>query len=147
VAGELLVRSRIFQLRAAIKAAGGGHELARQASLALPWAGIFRPRGEAWRPLVLVAAAAEAAELAEDFHRPEQPTRERIQTARAARRRNRSQRLQDTQLELFPADRDQHFYRPAPAKIFELDPDRPLADVFPMAYLEAGKQKQKQNPC
>lgn len=34
---------------------GGGHQVAADAALRLPWAGIFEP----WRPLVLVAAAQQ----------------------------------------------------------------------------------------
>lgn len=40
-----------------VREAGGGHQVAKDAALRLPWAGIFEP----WRPLVLTAAAAAKA--------------------------------------------------------------------------------------
>lgn len=40
--------------REAVRKAGGGHQVAAEAALRLPWAGIFEP----WRPFVLTALAA-----------------------------------------------------------------------------------------
>jgi hypothetical protein len=93
----------------------------------------FHPVNECWRPLLLVAAAFEEAQT---FYRPKR----RIQPTVAANRCNkRSNRLQGTQLALFldPPD-DPNFYRPV--RIFAHDPDRPLADVFPEAYLDSTPQ-------
>jgi hypothetical protein len=136
--------NRTYQLRA-VKKAGGGRKLAEDASLCLPWAGIFRPK-QPWRSTVLMARAAEAVETPPEgkpagglaaFHRPEPPVREGIAFAR---RKNRSRKLQGIQLELFP-ERDQRFYHPQSAasevvvRISAHDSARPLADVFPEAYL------------
>jgi hypothetical protein len=108
--------NRTYQLRA-VKKAGGGRKLARSsmndASLSLPWAGIFRPR-EPWRAAVLIARAAEAvgsdvkAADAFPFHRPEPPVRAGIASTR---RKNRNRELQGIQLSLFP-ERDERFYHP-----------------------------------
>ena len=123
--------NRTYQLRA-VKKAGGGRKLARSsmndASLSLPWAGIFRPR-EPWRAAVLIARAAEAVGSdvkaagafspqqpntgsAGDpdfpFHRPEPPVRAGIASTR---RKNRNRKLQGIQLSLFP-ERDERFYHP-----------------------------------
>lgn len=79
--------NRSYQLRA-VRKAGGGHQVAADLALRLPWAGIFEP----WRPLVLVAAAAQAAE----------PAKKPVQAKNAANRcKKRSRKLQ---LELFPSD-------------------------------------------
>jgi hypothetical protein len=67
--------------RKAIKEAGGGHQLAADQALRLPWGGIFEP----WRPFVLTAAAAET-----------------VQRRKAANRcKKGSGRLQGVQLDLF----------------------------------------------
>lgn len=119
--------NRTYQLRALKQ----GKEEARDASLCLPWAGIFRPR-EAWRSLVVVAAAAEKVESRQTFYRPKKTLR--------AGKKKRSNRLQGTQLDLFPDNGAQeftgasNFYRPV--KNFTPDPSRPLLDVFPEAYPE-----------
>jgi hypothetical protein len=99
--------------RRQVRQAGGGHKVAEDALLRLPWAGIFEP----WRPFVAVAAAN--------------------------RRKNRAHHLQDkpqgVQLELF-ADNDAQKFTP-PSKIdrgvknFARDPERPLFDLFPEAYV------------
>ena len=50
--------NREYQKRATrqgLASRGGGHKVAADAALRLPWAGIFEP----WRPFVLVAAAAD----------------------------------------------------------------------------------------
>jgi hypothetical protein len=87
----------------------------------------FHPTTESWRPLVLVAAAAEEAQ---SFYRPKRRIQRQIAASRC---KKRSGKLQCTQLALFldPAS-DPNFYRPV--RIFAHDPERPLADVFPEAY-------------
>jgi hypothetical protein len=53
-----VVFNREYQKRATrqgLASRGGGHKVAADAALRLPWAGIFEP----WRPYILVAAAAE----------------------------------------------------------------------------------------
>jgi hypothetical protein len=124
--------NRTYQLRA-VKKAGGGRKLAYDAGLCLPWAGIFQPR-EPWRPLVMIAAAAEEVAADKTFHRPNPAVRREIAANRC---KKRSQRLQGTQLELFPEKGDPNFYRPAmptSVRTFAYDPERPLADVFTEAY-------------
>lgn len=102
---------KIFQLRA-VKNAGGGHKLARDAGLCLPWSGIFRPR-ESWRPLVMIAAAAEQIAAGKSFHRPESAVRRKIAASRCDKKPIGKQGLQ---LKLFPVEGDPNFYRPAIAR-------------------------------
>ena len=51
--------NKTFQIRAtrAVREGGGGRQVAADAALSLPWAGIFEP----WRPLVATAEAAATA--------------------------------------------------------------------------------------
>jgi hypothetical protein len=86
----------------------------------------FHPTVESWRPLLLVAAAAAEAQ---SFYRPKL----RIQPSIAAdrcKKRQMTGKLQGVQLDLFAA-----FSRPEAPVPPKPDPDRPLLDVFPEAYV------------
>jgi len=126
------VFNRSYQVRA-VKAAGGGHQVAGDAALHLPWAGIFEP----WRPLILTALAAETLAVAK-------PVRGR---SAANRCKKSNGRLQGVQLALFPdhvadppqnagkSPADSAFPPLAGLEVPFTDDDRPLADLFPEAYL------------
>jgi hypothetical protein len=89
---------------------------------------LFQPK-RPWRPLVLVAEAAERNERSSAFYRPKQPVR----PGNAAKGcKKGSGRLQGVQLELFPQN-DPNFYRSTLVKA-KVDPERPLADLFPEAF-------------
>jgi hypothetical protein len=119
--------NRSYQQRA-VREAGGGRKVAADVAMRLPWAGIFEP----WRPLVLTAAIAESATY---------------KSHNAAKRCEKSSgRLQGVQLELFAESPNQPpIARESPAdsrfpllaglEIPLADDERPLADLFPEAYL------------
>lgn len=101
-----------YQLRA-VRKAGGGHQVAEDALLRLPWAGIFEP----WRPFVAVAAASRRAE----------------------RRKRHGRPFQGIQLELFPENPhpSNSAKDGAPGishKSYISSSTRPLFDLFPEAY-------------
>ena len=73
--------------REAVRKAGGGHQVAADAALRLPWAGIFEP----WRPLVLTAMAAHEGPLP-----PKPPANER------KKKKPRAARVLPGQMDLFP---------------------------------------------
>jgi hypothetical protein len=74
-----------------------------------------------WRPLVVMAQLFDRS--------PYRPKRRSVIAAKQCKKR--SGKLQGVQLGLF-----EDFYRPpAPARVIA-DPERPLADVFPEAYLD-----------
>lgn len=99
-----------YQLLSA-KSAGRG-TLVREAGACLPWCEMFRPR-ESWRPMVLIAAAAEQLDDEEKaFHRPVPAVRSAIALRR---RKKRADRLQGVQLNLFLDVGDPNFYRPSVA--------------------------------
>jgi hypothetical protein len=112
------VFNKTYQLRA-VRQGGGGHQLAAKAILRLP---------EPWRPLVTVAAAAEEA-----FYRPER----RVRPGRA--KSSHRQSVVSTQLELFPDKAARNFIPlskiDGPGKFYARDPERPLFDLFPEAYV------------
>jgi hypothetical protein len=119
--------NRTYQLRATKRAREAAAVDA--ANFSLPWAGLFRPK-QPWRSLVILAALGERLDSDRPpFHRPEEPVRAGIAAKRC---KKRSGKLQGLQLELFPDPPDPTFYRPPAARA--LDPERPLADVFPEAY-------------
>lgn len=132
--------NRTYQLRA-VRKAGGGHKVAADAALRLPWAGIFEP----WKPLVMVADAADQAK---------KPVRAGIAVKPCKKSTRQLQlfdgKLRGVQLALFPDNAAENFTPPgkftpgllppgfpSPAEVVVplLDEDRPLADLFPEAYL------------
>lgn len=140
--------NRQYQLRA-VRKAGGGHKVAADAALRLPWGGIFEP----WRPYVLVAAAAETVEA-------KSPARAK-KAGRCKKGQSRQMQLFDgklrgVQLALFPDNAAEKFTAggksmatekstppgllpaefpsPAAVEVPLSDDDRPLFDLFPEAY-------------
>lgn len=130
--------NRTYQLRATKQGrlpASGSRPEARSPkpdfSLRLPWAGIFEP----WRPFVLAAEVAKTA----------------VPPRIAAKRcKKASGRLQGVQLNLFPDNPAENFTepgkftpgllppdfpRPGQLEFPIIDEDRPLADLFPEAYV------------
>jgi hypothetical protein len=116
--------NRSYQIRATRAAV---RNPAADAALRLPWAGIFEP----WRPLVLVAAAADTLAI----------TKPQIAAKRCNTRGNPLQKLQ---LDLAFADPAQNGGKsPANSTFPELarmeapmtdDEYKPLQDLFPEAY-------------
>jgi hypothetical protein len=119
------VFNRSYQAKA-VRKAGGGRKLAADAALHLPWAGIFEP----WRSLVLTALAADSLAIAKPRN-----------AAKGCKKR--SGRLQGVQLALFPEPAQNAGKSPADSTFPPLaemfvpiaDDDKPLADLFPEAYL------------
>jgi hypothetical protein len=143
--------NREYQLRA-VRKAGGGHKVAADAALRLPWAGIFEP----WRPYVLVAAAAES------ISSPRAAKAGRCKKGRSRQRQLFDGKLRGIQLDLFPDNGAENFTAaekftaggksmatekstppgllpaefpsPASVEVPLSDDDRPLFDLFPEAY-------------
>lgn len=111
----------------AVRKAGGGHKVAADLALRLPWAGIFEP----WRPLVLVAEAAETAELAKT------PVRGKV-AANRCKKSTRQMRLFDgklrgVQLGLFPDNAAEKFTEPENFMVpFPPPVEVPMADEDPV---------------
>lgn len=150
--------NREYQLRA-VRKAGGGHRVAADAALRLPWGGIFEP----WRPFVLVADVAKTLAITKP---PKTATRSRsrgqmqlfdgklrgVQLALFADQprddqadnaagnftaaekfmaREKSTEPEKSTPGLLPAE----FPSPAAVEVPLSDDDRPLFDLFPEAYL------------
>ena len=114
--------TRTRELRA-VRASGGGHKLAADAGMHLPWAGIFEP----WREFVAVAMAAETVKTSTQhsaFSR--RATTSKSYTSKSITRKSKWKPLQGVQLAL---DFTPYYEKPAPS-----DPERPLFDLFPEAY-------------
>lgn len=82
----------------AVREAGGGHQVAADAALRLPWAGIFEPGfSEPWRPFALTALAAHEGPALE------KPAAGPNSDSPAFRRRGRKPpRVLPGQMDLFP---------------------------------------------
>jgi hypothetical protein len=108
------VFNREYQKRATrqgLAQRGGGHQVAADAALRLPWAGIFEP----WRPFVLTAAAAAACEP----NRSENAFQRRNAAKRCKKSAQRllfDGKLRGVQLALFPDE-------PVTSVTFKLQPN------------------------
>jgi len=145
--------NRSYQLRA-VRKAGGGQQAAAELALDLPWAGIFEP----WRPFVLVAELAKNVSLKSHSGGNLKAHKPAVRPQIAAKRCKKGcGRLQGVQLELFADIGAQKFtgcenidtplknFAPESGRLqfpplagMEVplnDDDRPLADLFPEAYL------------
>lgn len=146
-----------------VREAGGGHQLAADAAARLPWAGIFEKGfSKPWRPLVVMAAVCETGQLA---GKPAQPQTAAVRCKKRSRQLQLFDgKLRGVQLELFSESgpdiaaenftarnksmprEDLHArnslpkrsdFHPAAELVLPMvdDDDRPLADLFPEAYL------------
>jgi len=130
--------NRSYQLRA-VRKAGGGQQAAADLALRLPWAGIFEP----WRPFVLVAELAKNVALKPhsggNLKAPKPAVRQGVQLELfadiGAQEFTGCEKLHTPVKNFAPESGRLQFPPLAGMEVPLNDDDRPLADLFPEAYL------------